>query len=77
MEKPIKAIIENGDYRSEIEFKNLDEYNGACKFAQKIRYEDWGDIWLNEYNPIQQEIDEIEEQIRELQNRRKELIKQI
>lgn len=75
MENPIKAIIENGDYRAEIEFKNLDEYNGACKFAQKLRYEDWGDIWIQEYNPIKKKIIEIDAKIAALQKEKEELSK--
>ena len=73
----IKARIDNGDYNVDMTFNSLDEYAGACKLAQRIRMEDWGDIYVTEFNPIQKEIDDIEQQIRDLQNRRKELIKQI
>ena len=72
----IKAIIEYGDYSFEINFANLNEFDGACKLAKKLREKDYVDVdvYVNKVDFKQQEIDNINIQIAKLQALKNQLI---
>ena len=70
----IKAIIEYGDYSFEMNFANLNEFDGACKLAKKLREEDYVDVYVNKVDLKQQEIDNIDAKIAELKELRNQLI---
>lgn len=73
----IKATVEYVDLKFEMVFNNMEQYAGACKLAQQIRMKDWADIYVEQVNPIQLKIDELEEQIKKLKAEQKELMKQL